>query len=274
MDQLSAIFKRFNPSARVFHSGSLCQSVNFDPQDDVGYLHLLRSGTMTILPEGAEVITLDKPSLLFYPRPCSHRFQTGNTGADLVCATVNLGSAQQNPLINALPNVLVLTLDQLHTLSPALDLLFLEGTNNHSGRQAAIDRLMEYVLIQLLRFLIESRTLNHGLLAALSDPKLSKALIAIHEYPSKDWTLETLSEEAGMSRARFASHFRKTVGTTPIDYLTSWRLGIVQTLLLNGKSIKSIGREVGYRSQAALSRVFTQRCGLSPSEWARREMNS
>lgn len=274
MDPLSAIFTRFNPSARVFHSGSLCQSVNFDPEDNVGYLHLLRSGKMTILAEGAEATTLEKPSLLFYPRPCSHRFQTGNSGVDLICATVDLGSAEQNPIINSLPNVLILTLDELQTLSPALELLFLEGNSNHSGRQASVDRLMEYVLIQLLRFLIESRTMSNGLLAALSDPKLSKALMAIHEYPAKNWTLEMLSVEAGMSRARFALHFRKTIGTTPIDYLTSWRMGIVQTLLLKGKSVKSIAREVGYKSQAALSRVFTQRCGLSPSEWTSRETRS
>jgi hypothetical protein len=34
------------------------------------------------------------------------------------------------------------------------------------------------------------------------------------------------SNAAGMSRARFAEHFRKIVGVTPGDYLTQWRLAI------------------------------------------------
>lgn len=267
MDRLSALFSRFTPTARVFHSGQLCQTVNFYPEGDVGYLHLLRAGPLTVVAGDDSVLELSEPSALFYPRPCGHQLRTHDNGAELLCATVELGSGAQNPLTHALPAMVSLPLSELPTLGPALELLFAEGLTPRCGRQAALDRLMEYVLIQLLRHLLDSSAQTNGLLAALADPKLARAVTAMHERPADGWTLEALALEAGMSRARFALHFRQTVGMTPLDYLTGWRIGVAQTQLLRGKSIKAVARDVGYQSQATLSRVFSQRCGVSPSQW-------
>lgn len=261
------MFSRFTPTARVFHSGQLCQTVNFDPEGDVGYLHLLRAGPLTVVAGDSAVMELTEPSVLFYPRPCAHQLHTHDNGADLLCATVELGSGSQNPLTHALPTVVALPLRLLPTLGPALELLFAEGFASQCGRQAALDRLMEYVLIQLLRHLLDNSEQTNGLLAALADPKLARAVTAMHERPAEAWTLEALALEAGMSRARFAQHFRETVNMTPLDYLTRWRIGVAQTHLLRGKSIKAVARDVGYQSQATLSRVFAQRCGVSPSQW-------
>jgi AraC-like DNA-binding protein len=41
------------------------------------------------------------------------------------------------------------------------------------------------------------------------------ALIAMHEQPAREWSLEHLADVAGMSRSVFASSFRDTVGCTP-----------------------------------------------------------
>jgi AraC-like DNA-binding protein len=73
-----------------------------------------------------------------------------------------------------------------------------------------------------------------------------------------------------MSRARFAAHFRKVVGTTPFDYLTNWRLGVAQTMLRKGNSLKLIATADVYTNATALARVFTQRLGVSPSDWLAR----
>src|SRR5947208_1703899 len=88
-----------------------------------------------------------------------------------------------------------------------------------------------------------------------------------HKHPETSWSLEQLAQHAGMSRARFAAHFRKIVGITPFDYLTNWRLGIAQTMLRKGNSLKLIATAVGYTNATALTRVFTQRLGTSPTEW-------
>jgi transcriptional regulator GlxA family with amidase domain len=104
----------------------------------------------------------------------------------------------------------------------------------------------------------------------LGDPRLGKAIESMHKHPETSWSLEQLAQSAGMSRARFAANFRRVVGMTPFDYLTTWRLGVAQTMLRKGNSLKLIAPTVGYANATALSRVFTQRLGVSPSEWVAR----
>jgi AraC-like DNA-binding protein len=82
--------------------------------------------------------------------------------------------------------------------------------------------------------------------------------------------LAHLAQRAGTSRARLAAYFRQVVGMTPFDYLTNWRLGVAQTMLRKGNSLKLIASAVGYANATALTRVFTQRVGMSPSEWLAR----
>ena len=102
------------------------------------------------------------------------------------------------------------------------------------------------------------------MLAGLADPRLAKALTAIHDAPKKSWTLDDLAGIAGMSRTRFAEHFRARIGQTPIDYLTVWRMTVARQLLARGKPVKSVALQVGYQSAAAFSRVFSRVTGQAP----------
>ncbi len=273
MDKLSPLFARFAPTARFFYSGNVCSAKDYFESDGVGHLHLLRSGQMSVSSRAtgsptADLLTIDQPSVLFYPRPRNHRLLPNEgEGANLLCATVDLDSEKRNPLVMALPDVVVVPVHEIVAIAPTLDLLFAEAFAARYGRQAALDRLLEYFLILLLRHVIDSKMLNAGILAALHDTRLSKSITAMHERPEQAWSLETLAEEAGMSRARFAARFRETVGTTPLEYLTDWRLCVAQTLLKRGNPIKAIALSVGYRSSAALRRVFTKKLGMPPREW-------
>jgi len=76
------------------------------------------------------------------------------------------------------------------------------------------------------------------------------------EQPEKDWTLEDLASVSGMSRSVFANGFRNAVGVTPGSYLQRWRIGLAQKALLQERSLKLIAQEVGYGSEAALSRAL------------------
>jgi transcriptional regulator GlxA family with amidase domain len=128
--------------------------------------------------------------------------------------------------------------------------------------------------VLLIRSALNARLVDSGVLLGLADERLGKAIDAMHKQPETAWSLEQLAQSAGMSRARFAAHFRMVVGMTPFDYLTNWRLGIAQTMLRRGNSLKLVATAVGYTNATALTRVFTQRLGMSPSEWlARSRMN-
>lgn len=102
---------------------------------------------------------------------------------------------------------------------------------------------------------------------ALADTHLAKALAAMHEKPEHPWTLEELGRMAGMSRARFAAHFHATMEQTPFEYLALWRIGIAQSLLKKGESLKMIAPSVGYASAGALIRSFSHQVGVPPMTW-------
>jgi AraC-like DNA-binding protein len=268
MDQLEPFFERFSLRARTFYSGRLCGSSEDHESEHAGHLHVLKKGRLKITRPGARQIVLDTPSILFFPRPRVHRLHASEEeGAELVCATIEFGAGMLNPLIASLPEPLLLPLDAIQELAPTLQLLFSEASSESPGRQAAIDHLFEYVFVLLMRSTMNTHLIDSGILMGLSDLRLGKAIEAMHKHPETFWSLEELAQRAGMSRARFAAYFRQVVGMTPFDYLTNWRLGVAQTMLRKGNSLKLIAAAVGYANATALTRVFTQRIGMSPSEW-------
>ena len=254
----------------MFYSGRLCGRTG-NQDEHAGYLHVLKKGTLKIIQPNARQIVIDTPSIVFFPRPHLHRlFGPEDEGAELVCATVEFGAGMLNPLIESLPEQIVLPLDSLPELAPALQLLFSEASSKLPGRQPAIDRLFEYFLVLLMRSAMNARLVDSGVLLGLGDSRLSKAIEVMHKHPETFWSLEQLAQHCGMSRARFAAHFRRVVGMTPFDYLTNWRIGVAQTMLRKGSSLKLIAPAVGYANATALTRVFTQRLGMPPSEWLAR----
>ncbi|HET7850900.1 MAG TPA: AraC family transcriptional regulator [Pseudolabrys sp.] len=262
MDPFAALFAHVTPRARTFFIGKLCQTAQFT---DGGHLHLLKGGELTVVQTGKGDLQVDEPTLLFFPRGRVHSFAVNpKRGADLVCATVELGGAEGNPIGRGLPELVVLPLASHPALAPVCDLLLGEAFSERSGRQAALDRLFDYLLILIVRHVVESGRVASGVLAGLADPRLAKALTAMHEAPKKSWTLDDLAGIAGMSRTRFAEHFRARIGQTPIDYLTVWRMTVACQLLAKGKPVKSVALQVGYESAAAFSRVFSRVTGQAP----------
>lgn len=277
-DRLEALLNHFPVRARMFHAGALCGMTDFpaphadaDASEGVGVggqLHLVRSGALHVVYPGGVPERVDVPSLLLYPRPLQRRFVTdAQQGAELACAQLCFEGGEANPVVGALPDAICLPLDRLEGAAPVLALLFAEAFGQNCGRRALIDRLFEVVLIQVLRHLMEVGQMGGGMLAGLSHPRLRKALVAMHEQPAHDWSLEALAALAGMSRSVFANTFRDAVGCTPGVYLQGWRVRLAQQALVHGRPLKTIALEVGYGSEAALSRAFKAHCGVSPREW-------
>ncbi|WP_263354751.1 AraC family transcriptional regulator [Acidicapsa acidisoli] len=273
MDRLAPFFEKFSLTARMFYSGFLCGSSADQDSEYAGYLHVLRKGRLKITRPDARQMVIDTPSILFFPRPRLHRLHgPEQEGAELVCATIEFGAGMLNPLIASFPEPLVLPLDALPELEPTLQLLFSEAFSKLPGRQTAIDRLFEYLFVLLIRSAMNAHLVDSGVLMGLSDSRLGKAIEGMHKHPEAAWSLEQLAQLAGMSRTRFAAYFRQVVGVTPFDYLANWRLGVAQTMLRKGNSLKLIASAVGYANATALTRIFTQRVGMSPTEWLARSL--
>jgi AraC-like DNA-binding protein len=270
-DRLANLLKHFELKTRVFQAGPLCNTESYDAACGVGYIHVLQQGQLRVEAAVHPPLLIEEPSLFLYMNPASHRLTPRSSDVSMVCASIEFGAGLHNPVATALPGVVVIPLKEIPALDMTLNVLFREAGEKHCGRQAILDRLVEVVIIQVLRDLMDQKRLRIGLLAGLAEPRLEKALNAMHADPAHNWSLEELASTAGISRARFATTFRDTIGMTPGNYLGEWRLSLALTLLRKGKTMQFIADRVGYGSASALSRAFRARTGLSPSEWLKTE---
>lgn len=181
-----------------------------------------------------------------------------------IAAIVHFGGSA-NPLLNALPDQLTFELNQEPAMRAAADLFLAEARESRCGAQIALDRLAEVMVLMALRRAIALGTAGTGLIAGLGHRALHRPIIAMHDAPGRRWTVDELADLAGMSRSYFLQQFRAVVGTTPLTYLTSWRLAVGRRELARGHSVKLVAREVGFGSAAAFSRAFSRAFGHSPT---------
>lgn len=266
---LDRLLRQFSLQAGVFYTGNICGPHLFEADEVRGHLHLIKRGPVQLLEAGKPTLLIEQPTLVFLPRPKVHRLLAdAQAGADVVCATIVLGGGR-NLVSDSLPDTVLIELCRMPGIDDILGLMFDEALHERSGQQAVVDRLCEVLMIRLLRHSLEQGVVVGGALAGLADAKLAKALEAIHEQPSVTWDLVTMAAQAGMSRSRFAEHFREVVGVTPAEYLVSLRMTLAQRLLCRGMPAKNVAMEVGYGSSSALHRAFVRILGSSPSEWLR-----
>lgn len=268
MDRLLTLIDSSTFNTRVFYNGEFCGAQDFAENGQVGQLHLIRHGPVIIHPAGQVPVRIEEPALVFYPRGMSHRLVVpAGTSASLLCASTSFLGGSRNPLARALPEFLQVPMAKMDRLAQTLRLLFDEASLEQCGRDLILDRLCDVLIVQVIRHAFQTRQLSTGMLTGFSDPKLSRALAAMHGKPQHPWLLEDLAKIAGMSRSKFADYFQQTIGIPPGEYLTQWRIGLAQSLLRKGKSVKAVSQEVGYGSQPAFSRAFTEKTGISPRAW-------
>jgi len=137
------------------------------------------------------------------------------------------------------------------------------------GGSLVTQHLASMMLIQALRLhLADPTEANQGWLAALADKHLSVVIANMHEKPGHPWTVLSLAESVGMSRAGFARRFRDVVGTGPLEYLTRWRMLLAADQLENSaEGLFSIAKSLGYGSESAFGKAFRRVMGCSPRQY-------
>ncbi len=267
-DRLSALLQRFELRAKLSYTAVSPGGLQFSCDSGAGQLHLLRSGELLWLDPGVPPKRLSQACAVLVSRARPYRLQPApGAEVELIGASLVFGLGDENPILRGLPEVLVIPLSDEPGVDGTLQLLFSEAKAQRCGHDAVVDRLIEVLVVQLLRLAIERKQLDSGLLSGLSDLRLAKAFAALHAEPARSWTLETMAEAAGMSRARYAARFSALVGLTPGEYVMQWRVGLAKSMLRQGAPVKLVAEAVGYGSSSALARVFTQQLGVPPRQW-------
>jgi len=147
-----------------------------------------------------------------------------------------------------------------------LEMLGTEAWETRPGSALVIERLLEILLIEVIRHQGEEQANTHtGMIAGLADPQIAACLHALHQDPSRDWSVATLAKAAGASRSVFAQRFCKVVGMPPMQYLLRWRMALAKEMIGQGISISEIAFTCGYQSVSGFSVAFARHVGCPPS---------
>lgn len=190
----------------------------------------------------------------------------------LVCVAVDWGGSD-NPLMAALPNRFEFALTKDAEMASVVNLMRSELGAGRCGAASVINRLGEVLIVRLLRAQIEAGSTGPGLIAGLSDPRLSRAIVAMHDQPGLDWRNQDLAVIAGLSLSRFAETFMTIVGETPAAYLRRWRLTLARQDLLKGDRVDAVARRYAYGSPEGFARAFRHQYGRNPLEMRVRAPN-
>lgn len=158
--------------------------------------------------------------------------------------------------------------DATKALSSILQLLRRERERPRPGMDLASSSLAGLLLVEALRVYLAKYPQPAGWLAGLCDPKIARAMGAMHADLRRAWTVQELADVALMSRTAFATRFRELVGESPVNYLTQWRMVVAGRLLQDtDTSAASIGLQVGYESETAFSAAFKRSAGFPPAKY-------
>ncbi|AZF21127.1 Transcriptional regulator, AraC family [Pseudomonas sp. R3-52-08] len=182
------------------------------------------------------------------------------------CMEFELGSLQG--LGNLMPALMLIDAagQRYPGLMPILAVMEREMSTARVGFAGILARLADVVAAMIVRGWVECACGNaSGLVAALRDPRLASALLALHQQPGHDWSVAELAAQCHTSRSVFADRFQAVLGIPPLRYATELRMRLAsQWLTLERMPIETVAQRLGYTSQAAFSRAFKRITGQPP----------
>lgn len=236
--------------------------------------HLMQAGDICLIGTTDYAVSSD-PTLVpqdgrhFFESPRQDFVRLGGSEVVSIGGTVTFSGPNADFLLDMLPDFIPVP---RHTagadaISTILSHMSQEIERGAIGSTIVRARLADLLLVETFRAHAEQAGPDQcGWFGALSDPRIGRALQALHADVARAWTVANLAAVAGMSRAAFSAEFSRRIGQPPLSYLRSWRLTLAcRRLLQDETTIADVAHAVGYQSQSAFSQAFLRSFGCSPS---------
>lgn len=205
-----------------------------------------------------------------------HHLRHGGGGAAtrLVCGYLGCDSPRGNPVLATLPRLMKISVEQTGAAAwframfeYAADEVGVGGP----GSATVLAKVSELLFVEAVRRYVRDLPAGEsGWLAGLQDRVVARALALLHGQIARNWNVDDLGREIGLSRSALADRFVRVIGVPPIQYLAQWRLQVAaQSLRGTNSSLARIAERVGYQSEAAFSRAFKKAYGVAPATWRR-----
>ncbi|MFN4264106.1 MAG: cupin domain-containing protein [Thioalkalivibrionaceae bacterium] len=286
-DTLSSVLRAYSLRAAVDANPILCGRWQFGTSGS-GHatFHLLGEGSAFLHLREGEPIPLSAGDLVLMPHDAWHRLAPVDRLVDseirmvregsgpatvFVCGHFEFATGRRNPVIVGLPELIVVReADAGDRHQRLAELMLLEVSQRDTGYGPVIDRLADTLFVMAVRHHLSHAPLGRGLVAALADDHLRRALDAMHSDPGDAWTLDRLAAVALLSRSAFAERFAERVGQTPIEYLTHWRMLLAERRLHEpGMTVALVAGEFGYSTEGAFRKAYRRIHGHAPGRVGR-----
>lgn len=183
-----------------------------------------------------------------------------------LCAHVNIGLLGATDVVNLIREPLMVDTAEGSEMNILVHALMRELSEPRVGSRALIRALLLQAVIGMMRDQVAAGESTMDWMKALRDPKIWKAMNAMMDNPGKPYSVESLADIAGLSRAAFARRFVDAYGTGPMELLRELRVRKAGDLLRTSDlPVKRVAAVVGFASRSAFSRAFEEIAGQSPS---------
>lgn len=272
----SAVLRTNQLRARIVANSNYCDNwTEPEPASEHGMFHLIDTGVCWVRSDVLEApLRLAAGDLVVFPQGSAHMLAATPDGkgapearfTSMLCGEFEFATGKRNAIADALPDCFVVReQDSGMQFRQLAQLMLHEARANSFGSRAILDKMADTLFVMAVRHHLSHAPERRGLLAALCDPRLVRALEVIHTQPGKEWTVAALAEAAHMSRTAFANHFASVLGAGPIEYLTQWRMSEARRLLADPRtSVATVAADLGYRTEAAFRRAFKRVTGVGP----------
>src|SRR6187401_1590000 len=209
---------------------------------------------------------------MFARRPRQIAYGGGGATTRLVCGYLACDARLAKMLLAGLPPLVRVNVRGSNAgiwLEASVRYALAEARLPRPGGAGVLAKLSEVLFIEVLRLYMNEEVAGRtGWLVVVGDRIVGAALDALHARPAQAWTLEDLARAAATSRSVLAERFQNLVGSSPMQYLTQWRMLLAANLLSRSSApLARIAEDVGYQTDTAFSRAFRREYGAPPAAW-------
>ncbi len=248
-------------------------SIKFPCNKSMGF-HVVTQGEATIELSNKKKIYLKRGDLVLLARGLDHQLRatSAKTQTLLVSGVYQLWNEPLHPFFKELEEFYVIHSEEVESGDPlhqTLNLLSREVTSSELGSESIVQALLDVLFNLILRKIVKKNSLSQQSWSfATQNQQIAQTLELMHTDYRKEWTIDKLAKEVGLSRAGLAQKFKKSLGDTPLHYLTTLRVQKAMDLLSKTEdNIETIAESVGYKDAFGFSKVFKKYAGHSPKEF-------
>lgn len=150
-----------------------------------------------------------------------------------------------------------------------------ENFSEKPGKGRVVKINTDYLVVEIIRHILSNGLFVEQLATNstyFKDPRLIDIFGYIKHHLGGDLSNKTLASVANVSEDYVGQYFKMLTGINPQDYIEYQRMEkAVNLLRTTKKSIRDIGKEVGYKDTAYFCRRFKMMFGIPAGKMRRRE---